>query len=172
MGYQIGLLLGFAVGIAAGVALLVMLLKKRVLDMHFDERQERARGVAFQYGFFTLLACGLALGFLDILHHWCDLMAGAALSACIGVTVFAVTAISRDAYLGLYEKPVKIMALFGILAIFNLGLGLRCLLIGNIVENGVLTYWVTNLMVGGMMLAVMAAYGLRCLLRRETEDGE
>ena len=172
MEYRIGLLLGFAVGIAAGVVMLLVLFKKKVLDMHFDERQERARGVAFQYGFFTLLACGLALGFLDILHHWCDLMAGAALSACIGVTVFAVTAIWKDAYLGLYERPVKIMALFGILCVFNLGLGLRGVAAGNIVENGILTFRVTNLMVGGMMLAVMAAYGIRCLLRRETEDGE
>ena len=53
------------------------LFKKKVLDMHFDERQERARGKAFQYGFFTLLIAAYAYGISDVLlGRWCDVLTG------------------------------------------------------------------------------------------------
>ena len=43
-------MLGLSVGIIAGLFVVALLFKKKVLDMHFDERQELARGTAFQYG--------------------------------------------------------------------------------------------------------------------------
>ncbi len=172
MRYGVGLVIGMVVGIGLGAAFLMILFKKKVLDMHFDERQERARGEAFKYGFFTLVACGMAFGCVDIMYHWCDFMAGTTLCVCIGVVVFAVTAICKDAYLGLYEKPAKIMVLFGILGIANLGLGLNRLMEGNIVENGILTFRATNLMVGGMVLAILTVYGIRYLFRRAAEDND
>ncbi len=53
--YHAGLLFGLLTGILVGIAVLVLLFKKRVLNMEFDERQERARGKAALYGFITLL---------------------------------------------------------------------------------------------------------------------
>ena len=53
--YHAGMLCGLTVGILAGLLFVAFLFKKKILDMHFDERQERARGKAFQYGFFTMI---------------------------------------------------------------------------------------------------------------------
>ena len=170
--YRRGLLLGMAVGIAAGVVILMVLFKKKVLDMHFDERQERARGVAFKYGFFALAGSMLVLGGVDVAVHWCDMMLGMCLCACIGVTVFAAIAIWKDAYLGLYEKPWKVLVLFAVLAVFNLGVAVTHLLDGGLVENGIVTFRAANMLAGATMLAVMAIYGIRCAVRREAEDGE
>lgn len=172
MEYRLGLLLGMAAGIAAGVVILVVLFRKKVLDMHFDERQERARGVAFKYGFFTLAGSMLVLGCVDTAIHWCDMMMGMSLCACTGVTVFAATAIWKDAYLGLYERPWKVLMLFAALSVFNLGIGVAHLLDGSLVENGIVTFRAANMVAGATMLAVMALYGLRCVTRREPEDGE
>lgn len=44
MSYHFGLLLGMLTGMLAGIVLVAILFKKKVLDMHFDERQELARG--------------------------------------------------------------------------------------------------------------------------------
>ena len=60
--YHVGVFFGLAVGILAGLAFVMFLFKKKVLDAHFDERQERARGKAFQYGFFTLLIAAYEIG--------------------------------------------------------------------------------------------------------------
>lgn len=172
MEYRIGWLLGIAVGILAGVVVLVVLFKKKVLDMHFDERQERARGVAFQYGFFALAGSMLTLGCVDIAIHWCDMMVGMSLCACVGVTVFAVTAIWKDAYLGLYEKPWKVLTVFAVLSALNLGVGTARLLDGSFMENGIVTFRAANVVAGITILVVMVVYGLRCLARRGTEDEE
>jgi 4-amino-4-deoxy-L-arabinose transferase-like glycosyltransferase len=162
MAYKIGVL----TGIAAGLLIVALLLKKRVVRKEFDERQELARGKAFQYAFFTLLGCVLVVGCFDCF----DSLASGMLSICIAITVFAITAIRKDAYLSLYENPRTVMILFAVLAAFNLLLGIRAALDGKLVENGVLTFQVTNLLLAVMLLVVMIAYGLRCLSRREEED--
>ena len=41
--YHAGMLCGLTVGILAGLLFVAFLFKKKILDMHFDERQERAR---------------------------------------------------------------------------------------------------------------------------------
>jgi 4-amino-4-deoxy-L-arabinose transferase-like glycosyltransferase len=162
MAFKIGVL----TGIVVGLLIVVLLLKKRVVCKEFDERQELARGKAFQYAFFTLLGCVLVLGCVDQL----DAMARGMLSICIAITVFAITAIRKDAYLSLYENPRTVMILFAVLAAFNLLLGIRSALDGKLVENGVLTFRVTNLLLAVMLVVIMVAYGLRCLSRREEED--
>lgn len=171
--YQITLALCLCAGFVAAGVLVALLFRVRVLDMHFDERQERARGVAFRYGFYTLAACVLLYGFSDLVYHWCDVLVGCVLSLFTGVTVLAVTAIRHDAYLGLYERPRQIMVLFAVIATVNLGLGVINLLDGGAVINGVLTFRVVNLLAGITAAVILAAYAFRCFRQQETEeDGE
>ncbi|MCI9113855.1 MAG: hypothetical protein HFF96_06275, partial [Oscillibacter sp.] len=78
--HHAGVFVGLAAGLLAGLAFIMSLFKKKVLDMHFDERQERARGKAFQYGFFTLLIAAYAYGISDVLlGRWCDVLTGVTL---------------------------------------------------------------------------------------------
>lgn len=173
MEYKVGMVLGLATGIAAGVLFIALLFKKRILDCTFDERQERARGVAFKYGFFTLMFALFLYGMLELaLGRWCDAMAGATLCLCVGITVFAITCILKDAYLSLKEKPRHVMTLFVIISFVNLLLGVLQIHDGDMVENGVLTFRCANLAVGVMAAVVLAVYIVNFLLRERDEEAE
>lgn len=94
----------------------------------YDERQIISRGKAFQAGFFTLLIAGAVCNIWDYVS---PLPGGSFLwnicVALLGVTVFAVTAIHFDAYLGLFDHPRRFLlagfcfiAAMGLSAISNL----------------------------------------------------
>ena len=170
--YHMGMALGLSVGIIAGLFVVALLFKKKVLDMHFDERQELARGKAFQYGFLTLLATTYAYGISDILFgRWCDVLAGVAICLAAGLCVFAVTCILKDAYLSLREKPGKFMVLFALLSLFNLGLGVMYGVSGGLVEDGVLTFRAVNPILGAATLLILIVYIADHLLRDRAEEG-
>lgn len=164
--YHAGLLFGLLTGTLVGIAVLVLLFKKKVLNMEFDERQQRARGKAALYGFTTLLVVLYIYGISEIaLGRWCDALAGVSLCIAIGLGVFAVTCILNDAYLGLKEKPRQIMTMFALVTFFNLGLGGLYLSSGGLVVDGVLTYRVANPVLGFMALAILLVYIVNFLLR-------
>ncbi len=172
MEYRIGVVVGIAAGLLVGIGLVALLFHKKVLDTHFDERQERARGKAYQYGFLTLLACLFAYGVSDLaLGRWCDALAGVTICAAAGLGVFAVTCILKDAYLSLREKPRQVMALFALIAIVNLGLGAMYHSSGELVENGVLTFRAMNPILGFEVLVILVVYIINHLLRGR-EDAE
>lgn len=166
-----GIVAGLTVGLAVGVLVVALLFRKKVLDCTFDERQERARGVAFKYGFFTLMGSIFLYGASDLaVGRWCDALAGGSLCLAAGILVFAVTCILKDAYLSLREHPRQIMTLFVLLSLCNLGLGVLQAAHGKLVEDGILTFRVVNLVVGIMTLAILMVYIVNFLLRdRETE---
>lgn len=169
---SVAMLAGILVGLAVAIAIIAILLKKRALDLTFDERQERARGVAFKRGFFTLMVCVAAYGMLDMtIGPWCDAMAGCTLCICIALTVFAITCIRRDAYLSLNEKPKQFITLITFLAAFNLGIATMYIMHGELLEDGVLTFRVCNLLAGVMALVILAVYLAKYLSDRGSEEG-
>ncbi|BAL00185.1 hypothetical protein OBV_29860 [Oscillibacter valericigenes Sjm18-20] len=167
-----GLGLGVLTGVAVGLLFVVVLFKMKVLDMTFDERQKRARGQAFAWGFATLVICVAVYGLSDaILGHWIDVLAACILCVCIAVTVFAIVCIRKDAYLSLKERPRRIMLLFAVLAAVNLALGAIYIRNGTLVENGMLTSRACNPITGIMLLVVLAVYAAKYLRdRKETEE--
>ena len=54
--------LGICCGMIIGLVVVALLFKKKVLDVTFDERQERIRGMAYKYAFFTLM--------IAVTAHW------------------------------------------------------------------------------------------------------
>lgn len=172
MGHPIGYIIGLLAGLLVGVGVVALLFKLRVVDTTFDERQERARGQAYKYGFWTLLACLMLYGISDeALGRWCDVLPGVMLCGAAAITVFAAVCIVKDAYLSLKEKPRTVMILFAVVALMNLGVGVPRLLDGSVVEDGVLTSGAVNLICGAMVLVILAVYTANRLLARG-EDGE
>lgn len=97
---------------AGSVALIIWLVNRKTLKEYakYDERQVIGRGKAFQAGFYSLLVLEGSvliwemLGNLPLspaLWHFAALLAG--------VTVFAVTAIHYDAYIGMRDNPSRII---------------------------------------------------------------
>lgn len=171
--YHIGVTVGLGAGLLAGLIFVALLFRKKILDMHFDERQELARGKAFQYGFFTLIIAGYAYGVSDALFgRWCDVLAGVTFCVAAGLCVFAVTCILKDAYLSLREKPRTIMTMFALLSVFNLGFGVMYAVSGDLVENGVLTFRAANPIVGAATLVILIVYIVNHLLRSREEEAE
>lgn len=172
MGHSIGYIIGLLAGILVGVGVVALLFKLRVVDTTFDERQERARGQAYKYGFWTLLACLMLYGVSDeALGRWCDVLTGVMLCGAVAITVFAAVCIVKDAYLSLKEKPRTVMTLFAVITLLNLGIGVLHMLDGSVVEDGVLTAGAVNLICGVMVLVILVIYMVNYLLARR-EDGE
>ena len=170
MEYKLGLLCGAGAGVLVGLLFVVLMKSRKVIDCHFDERQERARGQAFKYAFFTLAVLLLTYGFLDtILVLPMDTLAGVFLCFCLAMVVFAAVCIRKEAYLSLYEKPGKVMTLFGLLAALNIGIGAMYCLQGDMVQNGLLSFRAVNPMTGVTLLIIMAVYALHLTGRGEEE---
>ena len=171
--HHAGVFVGLAAGPLAGLGFIKFLFKKKVLDMHFDERQERARGKAFQYSFFTLLIASYAYGVSDVLlGRWCDVLTGVTLCIALALCVFAVTCILKDAYLSLREKPRTVMTMFALLSTINLGFGGMYALSGDLVEDGVLTFRAVNPIIGAAVLVILIVYIVNYLLRPRDEEAE
>ena len=172
MEHSVGYMLGLLVGVLVGVGIIALLFKLKVMDLTFDERQERARGQAYKYGFWTLLSCLLLYGFSNmILGRWCDVITGAMLCVAAALLVFASVCIVKDAYLSLKEKPRAVMTLLTVVSILNLGIGIMNWKNGRVVENGILTFAAVNGICGLMTLVILVVYVVNYLLAKRV-DGE
>ena len=172
LGYNFGLLTGVLVGALVGLGMIALLFRLKVMDLTFDERQERARGQAYKYGFWTMITCLLLYGFSDmVLGRWCDVIAGVMLCAGVALVMFASVCIVKDAYLSLKEKPRTIMTLLTVVGSLNLAIGIMNWKSGRVVVNGVLTYGSVNLICGLMVLTLLAVYVVNYLLVKR-EDAE
>ena len=165
---RMGIAVGLTVGLAVGLLFVALLFRKKVLDCTFDER----RGVAFKYGFFTLMGSIFLYGASELaVGRWCDALTGGCLCLAAGILVFAVICILKDAYLSLLERPRRIMILFVLLSLVNLGLSALMAAHGKLVEDGILTFRAVNLVVGIMTLVILIVYIANFLLRsRKTEE--
>ena len=167
MEHSVGYLFGLVVGVLVGVGIIALLFKLKVMDLTFDERQERARGQAYKYGFWTLLTCLLLYGFSDmVLGRWCDVITGVMLCLSGALVVFASVCIVKDAYLSLKEKPRKIMTLLAVVSVLNLAIGAMNLKNGRVVESGVLTYGAVNGICGVITLTILVVYVVKYLLAK------
>ena len=172
MEHSLGYIFGLLVGILVGVGIVALLFKLKVMDLTFDERQERARGQAYKYGFWTLLTCLLLYGFSDqIFGRWCDALVGAILCIAAALMVFASVCIVKDAYLSLKEKPRAIMTLLTVISALNLAIGVINWKSGQVVKDGVLTYSAVNGICGVITLTILVVYVVNYLLAKR-EAGE
>ena len=172
MEHSLGYIVGIVVGILVGVGIVALLFKLKVMDLTFDERQERARGQAYKYGFWTLLTCLLLYGFSDmVLGRWCDVLTGVMLCVAASLMVFASVCIVKDAYLSLKEKPRTVMTMLTVVSILNLVIGVMNWKNGRVMEDGILTFAAVNGICGIMVLVILVIYVANYLLGRR-EAGE
>ena len=168
--YNFGLLVGVLVGALVGVGIIALLFKLKVMDLTFDERQERARGQAYKYGFWTLMGCLLLYGFSNmVLGRWCDVITGVMLCVAVAMVVFASVCIVKDAYLSLKEKPRTVMTLLAVVSVLNLAIGAMNWKNGRVFRDGILTYSAANGICGAMVLVILVVYIANYLLAKREE---
>lgn len=157
--------------VLAVCAVLAVFQKEQTGEARFDERQERARGTAYKYGFCAL---GVSVWIFSQLYQaapWIGVEAGAFLCIDLGLTVFAVTAIWKDAYLRLHERPGRAAAGLALCGAAGLCVGLLRLR-----EEGPLTDGALNLgaalaviSVSDLLVLAVFLYRSRCGGREEEE---
>ena len=167
---------GVAVGVLVGVLLIFVFLKMTKTDgrmkCEYDERQMRARGNGFKYGFFTMLICNLILAFAVMEESFLrmDRSVLMILSIMIGVIVYVSYCIWNDAYFSLNENRRKVLIAFVIIGVFNLVLGIGNLYSGDAFTDGVLNFHSVNLFCGILFLMIFAVLLAKHFMKTEEED--
>ena len=90
--YIFGLIVGMLGGAVILGVLIAVLAKKAgglngFSEKNYDERQQRARGIAFKSGFFTMIVYSFLYGVsgMVVKTPWCDTFTGNLLGICLGV---------------------------------------------------------------------------------------
>ncbi len=168
--------IGVITGIIIAAVLIIFAIRfcrgKGNFKSKYDERQNIAIGKAYRDGFWSLLAAGCAamlLSQVKSLHEYNVMLM--AIAAVIGLLVFIISRIMRDAYMGLNDNPKKWIVLLLIIGVLNLALSAYYILCG----TGDIKAW-PNLLAGTGVIIAAAAYIIRQQMlkkaNREAEDGE
>lgn len=139
----------------------------------FDERQVAAQGSAYKAAFWTMLCYymlyAIVSGAAEIV--WCDPFLGAFLGVIIGVTVFAIICIFRDAYFRPDQSAASAIVLINLICLCQGVLGVVHLSEGNLIENGVLSADSLQFFIVLMGLTIDAAILVKHQMEKREERG-
>lgn len=165
-----GLIMGLLAGVMITLALLRYINKNRRLRTEYDEMQKIARGEAYMYGFYTLLASEAILGIAKCFGPLpMEPIAEHFLVILIGVTVQAGYSILHDAYIGLNTETNRFKVTMIAIGLFNLFIAVLAWAQGRMIKNGILQAPFVNFMVF-VMVVILAVIGFVKKNRGETED--
>ena len=171
---------GVAVGVIVGVIIVALIFtynKKKtgsVVSGDFDERQKLLRGKAFQASFFAMLIFSFLYWVLVTLVLRRPLMEdglSALICALVGVGVFGIDCIIRDAFFTVQNKPKNYIILFTATTISQIPAAINNLRDGTVIQNGVLTFLAVPIVCGVLFLSILTAIICKVLAMRK-EDAE
>ena len=169
---------GFGAGVVVGLVLVgivirLLLGRKSKRSREYDERQKLAQGIAYKYGYYTLLGYLAAVSLFDLMTgvRWCSLYTGVFLGVLLSVGVFGIVGICNDAYFPFRENPGRYIALFAVLGAMNVVIGVSHYLHeGTFMQDGMLSHSVVNPLAGVLLLLLAGAMAAkRQREKRETE---
>ena len=107
----------------------------------FDERQIAAQGTAYKAAFWAMLVYSILYAAVSGAGGivWCDPFLGIFLGVIVGVTVFAVICIFRDAYFRPDQSRTSMIVLINVICGCQGVLGFMHVSDGTVIEDGVLT---------------------------------
>lgn len=168
--------LGFICGLilVAVIIIAIRLFSKKKSCSDYDERQEAIRGRGFKYTYFSAGITLVLGGVIELLTgvQWCNLFTFAILTLWISICVFTTFCVIKDAYFTLRSHRGVLMAIFLIAGGFNLFIGLRSVLRGELISNGMLTLNASNLFSGVACLYLLLMMLGRSIYERKLENEE
>lgn len=169
-------LLGIVCGVAVGLIFLAIVLKFSKTDggirSKFDERQKIVRATGFKFAFFTLVIYDMAYGFLNSAmdRRFMDDLSGMFIGCCLSVVVYAAYAVWNEGYFSINENPKRILIVFGIVAVFNMAFGIRNLVQGRLIKDGMLTSECLNLICGITFIVLFAIMFIKWQVSKREAD--
>ena len=160
---------------ALGLLVIVMvaawaLTRKARCNEKFDEMQLKIRARGFQIGFFTALGLMMVLAFLLEMNIITLVTPGllALTALMITVTVFAVYAITHDAFLSIRGDGKNHIALYSVIVIVEIVNVVRHAVMGTMLENGKLDFGVG----AGIVMCVCFLVILVTLIVKKMKNGK
>lgn len=149
----------FALAVVVCLLIMISFRKSKSISDKFDERQLIGRGQAYRLAFFTLLGYTAVYACLDSAGvKWCETAAGLIVGVFVSVTVFAVTAICRDALVGIRGDSKSVLILWSIVIFVQLVCFALDCAERKVIENGVLTLSVVSLVNAVCFIIILAVY--------------
>ena len=171
--YNIGMLVGIAV--APGIfAVIAAVGKKRGKAGEFDERQELVRGKAYQHAFFAVMIFSALYGLVVVTAER-PLMEdglGALIAMFVGIVVFAVESIFRDAFFTAKNRPKSYIILYAAIILMQLVNIIGNIHEGALIQDGVLTMRVLPVVCAAVFAIVLAAILIKTAQQPKEDEDE
>ncbi len=166
---------GFVFGlIVVVIACIIMRIVKQEKSGEYDERQEAIRGRGFKLAYFTAIIALVLGGCVEQLLEaaWCGLFSFAMLALWLSVCVFTTYCVVKDAYFTLRSRRKALIFIFFVAGAINLVFGVRSIVVGELLEGGVLSLYSVNLLCGVCCMYLSAMMLIRSLWERRRGDAE
>ena len=171
--YNIGMLVGITV--ALGIfAVIAAINRKRGKPGEFDERQELIRGKAYQHAFFAVMIFSALYG-LAVVTVERPLMAdgvSALIAMFVGIAVFAVESIVRDAFFTAKNRPKSYIILYIAVIFSQIVNAVGNIREGGLVQNGVLTMNVLPVICAAVFTIILLAIILKTVHQPKEDEDE
>lgn len=163
----------YALGVLVGV--LVGLLMKAInrdgkIKTEYDERQKEARGKGYMYGFWAII---IANALLFTFSNSFDMtVLGSTvyfMPILVGMIVQVTYCIFKDAYIGLNNNMTRFVIIMSIVTVFNLFVGVKAYLDGELIKQGTVSSAFVNVLCGGIFLILTIELGIKKILDSRAE---
>ena len=151
-----GLLIGVVFGLIIAAFLIRYMNRDKKWKTEYDEMQQRARGKAFCYAFYTVMILEAVLIFVDLFGIRLPMTAAVThfTLIVIGIVVLACYCIWHDAYVGLNTNMKRYTIIVVVAGAINLLAGIMAIANGTIWMNGQLQTPFINLLCAFMLIAI------------------
>ena len=170
--------MGFVVGLIVGLVLVVIFFKiantDKKIKSEYDERQQRIRGKAYKYAFYTMIMyhvfkIGLSFTGISIpVEPYVSEFFG----IFLGCTVLGAYCVWNDVYWGLNNDKKRYFIIFGICLLLNLIPVVMPALSGEFERDGIGGAPMMNILVIIMMAILIIEMGIKHLIDKNKEDEE
>ena len=156
--------------LVGGLTALVVIAGRNRRD-RYDERQLMEQGKGFQYAMLTMLIYNLVEPFCELMigRKFMDANVALWLSACLGLVVFAVYCVIKDAYVTVKKSPWVQTLVMGLFAVtYTASAFLR--LDGGLIKDGKLTVDCANFAIAADLIIIFLTLLIKTLRDRRNRE--
>lgn len=168
--YALGVLVGVLVGLLLVVVFMKAINRDGKIKTEYDERQKEARGKGYMYGFWAII---IANALLFTFSNSFDMtVLGSTvyfMPILVGVIVQVTYCIFKDAYVGLNNNMTRFVIIMSIVTVFNLFVGVKAYLDGELIKQGTVSSAFVNVLCGGIFLILTIELGIKKILDSRAE---